>query len=134
MICEKKEYRIIVRTEFEGLHSWKNAPEEVSYLKNQHRHIFHVEATISVTHNDRELEFIMVKHEINSAISDHIAHCVEVAEHDDTHEVNLGSCEMMCDVILGHLQNKYGPRYYDIKVFEDGENGGEVICDMEVLK
>ena len=59
----KKTY-ITVRTEFEGFHRYPNAGEidsRIKFLENEHRHIFKVEVTASVTHNDRELEFFLVK-------------------------------------------------------------------------
>lgn len=124
-----EDCRIIVRTQFEGLHLWADAPDEVGYLRSQHRHIFKVEATISVTHDDRELEFIMVQHTINDIISEYVQN--KLAEVDGVlSRVNLGSCEMMCRYIITKLAEKYGHRYYDVKVFEDGENGGQLIVDM----
>lgn len=117
---------VVVRTEFEGLHLWADAPEEVGYLRSQHRHIFNVEARISVTHNDRELEFIMVKHRINKMISDYVE--AKLAEcGGDQSKVNLGSCEMMCEHLIEKLFELYGDRYYEVSVYEDGENGGKVI-------
>ncbi len=124
-----EECCIIVRTEFEGLHLWADAPDEVGYLRSQHRHIFKVETTITVTHDDRELEFIMVKHTLDDIINNY-----KQSKLDEVNgvlaDVNLGSCEMMCRHIISKLAEKYGERCYDVKVFEDGENGGELIMDL----
>lgn len=123
-----EECRVIIKTQFEGLHLWADAPDEVGYLRSQHRHIFYVEATISVTHDDRELEFIMVQHTLNNIIDSY-----KRAKLDEVNgvlkDVNLGSCEMMCRHIIEKLTEKYGNRYYGVKVSEDNENGGELIID-----
>ena len=42
---------VVVKTEFEGFHSWEDAPDEVSFLRNLHRHIFHVTAKWKVNHD-----------------------------------------------------------------------------------
>ena len=39
---------IVVRTSFEGIHQYTNAPEEVDFLRHPHRHMFYVEAEIEV--------------------------------------------------------------------------------------
>src|SRR5882672_2854906 len=50
---------------FEGIHCWPACPfEEVSYLRDPHRHIFHITAYKEVCHDDRDVEFIMLKHGI----------------------------------------------------------------------
>lgn len=106
---------ITVRGQYVGFHAYKDAPDEVAFLRNSHRHIFKWQATISVTHDDRELEFFMVKNHIES----------QILPFNLTG--NLGSCEMQAEFILEGLVNKYGPtRHYIISVSEDGENDGLV--------
>src|SRR5574344_266709 len=61
-------YGVIVKTQFEGIHKYPEAPKEVEYLKYPHRHIFYVEVEIETFHDDRELEFIMVKHALDEYI------------------------------------------------------------------
>ena len=39
-------YGIIVKTQFEGIHCFPEAPEEVEYLAYPHRHIFGIELEI----------------------------------------------------------------------------------------
>ncbi|MCK5019409.1 MAG: hypothetical protein KAS32_20290, partial [Candidatus Peribacteraceae bacterium] len=49
----------------EGTHSWPACPyEEVAYLRDDHRHIFHIKAHMQVNHDDRDVEFIILKHQI----------------------------------------------------------------------
>lgn len=104
---------IKVKTRFEGFHSYPDAPERVAFLKNTHRHMFYIEATIEVFHDDRELEFFLVKEVLDKEI------IIYVGLGD------LGSCEMIGDKILDGLINTYGEkRYYSVEVSEDGENSG----------
>ena len=48
------------------MHQWENCPiEEVAYLKDLHRHTFFIECKKEVTHDDRDIEIICFKREIN---------------------------------------------------------------------
>lgn len=108
---------IVVRTEFEGFHYYPGASEidpRISFLENTHRHIFKVSVKISVTHDDRELEFFLVKWALNDFIK--------------SGNQNNKSCEMIAGEILNnHLIKSYGPdRVYQVIVSEDGESDGIV--------
>lgn len=105
---------IIVRTSFEGMHQYKDAPEEVKFLRDLHRHIFYIEAEMEVSHNDRELEFIMVKRGIEKFIKDDILFSDGV------------SCEQMAEAIIKYLIYRYGERQMIVGVYEDNENGGKI--------
>lgn len=110
-------YRTItVRTQFKGLHAYENAPENVAFLRANHRHLFKVEATISVNHDNRDLEFFTVQDELERLILPFI-----------TLQKNLGSCEMIAERIATGLINLYGvDRDYKVMVSEDGESDGTV--------
>lgn len=107
---------IKVRTEFEGFHHYPNAGSidpRIKFLENEHRHMFKVEVKISVTHLDRELEFFLVKWSLQEFIQ----------SGDQNHK----SCEMIAtDILNNHLLPKYGERYYEVVVSEDGESDGIV--------
>lgn len=109
---------INVQTQFEGFHKYDNAPAEVEFLKYPHRHIFYVDISIEVFHDDRELEFIMVKRMIEDYIK-------STYQPESTGEmVLLGSCEMIAEDILVLLIESFGSsRAYSVCVSEDGENG-----------
>lgn len=104
---------IVVRTNFEGIHQYTNAPEEVDFLRYPHRHIFYVEAEIEVKHDDRELEFVIVKRAINRFLF------------GKPFTVQY-SCEQMAKDIIGMLEEKFGERHITVGVYEDNENGGKV--------
>ena len=106
---------IIVRTSFEALHQWKDCPiKEVDFLKYPHRHIFHVEAKFQVTHNDRDKEFIVAKRRLTEFVRDTF----------EGKSLGSTSCEMMCEAIYKEFK-LFGLK--SVKVFEDDENGAELI-------
>jgi hypothetical protein len=96
---------------FEGIHCWPECPfEEVKYLRDPHRHIFHIKAHKQVFHDDRDVEFIMLKHQVETYLRDTYPRG----------RMGLTSCEM-----LGReLMNKFG--LIEVEVSEDGENGAIV--------
>ena len=56
---------IFINTQTEFIHQYKDAPKEVSYLRYPHRHLAHIKVEIEVFHNEREVEFIMLKHRVD---------------------------------------------------------------------
>jgi hypothetical protein len=107
---------IKIRTQFEGFHYYPDAGSidpRIKFLENEHRHMFKVEAKISVEHLDRELEFFLVKWKLEQFIK--------------SGNQNHKSCEMIATEILEFLKNNYGVwRYYEVIVSEDGESDGIV--------
>ena len=111
--------RIIVKNRFEGYHLWRDAPDEVAFLREGHRHIFFVETRVEVSEDDRELEFFMVQHRINQILAE------EMPTTPDKAEWGL-SCEMMAKRILNRLREMYPKRPMGCIVSEDDENGAWV--------
>ncbi len=107
----------------EGIHKYPAAATDpnlatgdeydVSFLANPHRHIFHFRVWLSVTHNDRDVEFIQFKRWLEQLYSS--AQGVLSLDHK--------SCEMMSDELYDTISNKYPGREVWIEVSEDGENG-----------
>lgn len=106
---------VVIRTSFEGLHRWPDAPPAQQYLADLHRHIFKVKVTMSVEHDDRELEFIAVKTKLNEFLL-------------TSTFTTTDSCETMAVKIIGWLEINYGKREITVEVSEDGENGG-IVCN-----
>lgn len=110
--------KILVTTQFEGIHCWKQAWvfPEVQYLEHPHRHMFTVKVVLEVYHNDREVEFIMVKHLLNKAIASQV---------DEKGVWQLGghSCEYIAEWFLAIIENEYPGRFVEVSVLEDSENG-----------
>lgn len=107
---------IKVQNNFEGFHAWPKAPKEVDFLRNKHRHIFYVTATIEVLHNDRELEFFIVQRFIKKIIETKILGKPELRR----------SCEDIAETILDYLEAKYRGRMISVEVSEDRENSSVV--------
>lgn len=109
---------IEVKTQFEGIHCWPEAPDAVAFLRHPHRHMFHVTLRMPVKHNNRDLEFILVKRWLDDAIRG-------LFSHDPDGVCNLGrfSCEDIAVAIAGRARIVYNCPATDILVSEDGENG-----------
>ena len=101
---------IVAKTQVEFIHCWPEAPEEVKFLRDPHRHMLHIECKMSVKHNDRDLEFIMVKRQIEELLK------------NKKWELRT-SCEDVAEYLIDAIQYCYGKRKVVVSVFEDGENG-----------
>jgi hypothetical protein len=84
---------------------------DVSFLGYPHRHIFHFKVWISVTHDDRDIEFIQFKRWLLNLYKDSIL------------ALDYKSCEMMSQDLYDMISQKYPNREVWIEVSEDGENG-----------
>ena len=102
--------------EVEGVHRWETCDiHEVAYLKSPHRHVFKIKATKEVTHDDRDIEFIRLKHQIQGFMLDRF--------YDPIHRLSdfgTMSCEMIGKLLLDRFSLD------ECDVSEDGENGSIV--------
>ena len=106
-----KQKFIWVTFQKEGIHKYPDAPEGVEFLKYPHRHIFHFKVELEVFHDDRDVEFILFKRELEKLFA------------DGTLQLDYKSCEMIADDLALYINNKYPNRDLIITVSEDGENG-----------
>lgn len=112
---------IWVTFELEGIHCYPEAatnPElatgderDVSFLAHPHRHMFKFRVQISVTHDDREIEFIQFKRWLISLYN------------TGTLQLNHQSCEMLANSLMQKICERYPKKHGIIEVSEDGENG-----------
>lgn len=108
---------IYVTFQKEMIHSYPDAPEEVDYLKYPHRHMLHIKAEIEVFSHDREIEFIMLKHELEKHLN---------------LDASTNSCEKIAQELLNYIQMRYTyERDVEIIVSEDGENGCRLVYRRE---
>jgi hypothetical protein len=113
---------IFVKTEFAGIHCWPDAPEEVAFLRNPHRHIFKIKVTIPII-KDRQLEFFMVKNRIEK----YLFLTNQFTEHQsDIPNLEAMSCERIATEILKFLKKEYNIKGIKVEVSEDLENGSIV--------
>ena len=89
--------------------------DDVSFLGVPHRHIFHFRVWIDVLHNDRDIEFIMFKREL------------EALYNDSLFLLDYKSCEMIAEDLIQYINNAYPGRAVEVGVSEDGENGAILI-------
>lgn len=110
---------ITIRLQVEGVHRWAKCPhEDVKFLRDFHRHIFHVECEKQVFHDDRDVEFILFKRELEKCYSD-----------EGPMSLNYQSCEMIARELAKYIQTKYPNRALSISVAEDNENGCELVWE-----
>ena len=109
------EKRIFVTFQKEGIHKYPGAPEGVEFLQYPHRHIFHFRVEIDVFHDDRDIEFILFKRELERLYSE--------GDGGSILELDYKSCEMIADDLSEYIYEKYPHRSFTITVSEDGENG-----------
>lgn len=107
---------IFVTFQKEGIHKYPAAAtdpklSDVAFLANEHRHIFHFCVKLEVFHQDRDLEFILVKRWLENLYG------------SGTLELNFKSCEMIADDLYSSIIGKWPGRWVQIEVSEDGENG-----------
>lgn len=108
----------------EGIHKYPAALEDpalatgdeydVSFLGYPHRHKFHFRVAISVTHNDRDIEFIQFQRWLENLYK------------EDVIQLDYKSCEMMSDDLFDQISAKYPGRDVKIEISEDGENGATI--------
>ena len=100
--------------QIEGTHNWPNCPfDEVGYLRDPHRHVFHIKAHKVVNHDDRDTEFIMLKGQIQRYINQKYCSIL-----------NQTFCEfgaMSCEMLARELIDEFG--LCRCEVNEDNENG-----------
>lgn len=114
---------VVATTQFEGIHRYPEAPSEVAYLRIPHRHMFGVVVEMEVFGDDREVEFIMLKHTIDGWLDNQYPKTYGVWEMDTL------SCEQVASKLVEFLRHKYcypKERWMAVTVTEDGENGAVV--------
>jgi len=121
MMTTPRKRMIFVQFQKEGIHKYPAAltdpalatgdEYDVSFLGYPHRHIFEFQVWISVTHNDRDVEFLQAKR------------WLEKLYDQKTLQLNYRSCEMISEELYEKIIDKWPGREIWIEVSEDGENG-----------
>ena len=112
----RKQKFIWVTFQKEGIHKYPDAPEGVEFLRHPHRHIFHFRVDIEVFHDDRDIEFILFKRELEALYDGGRVNA-------STLQLDYKSCEMLADDLAEYIQDNYPGRDLKISVSEDNENG-----------
>jgi hypothetical protein len=111
----------------EGVHKYPAAASDpklaaVSFLANEHRHIFHFRVELEVFHDDRDVEFILLKRELEGLYN------------TGTLQLNNMSCEMIARELLDYINQYYPGRDSTIQVSEDNENGCTLVYKKDATQ
>ena len=110
------KYSVVVTFSIEGFHCWPAAADifpEVAFLSDRHRHMFGFRCYATVTHTDRDKEFILLNREIKRCLQLNFE-----KDADGVLEFGAMSCEAIGEFLLGQF-----PELYKVEVWEDFENG-----------
>lgn len=121
-----------VKLSVEGMHYYSDASEKhglpMKFLEFPHRHMFHIEVRVSVKHDNRDKEFILLKREVIEYL-----HSKYYQEEFNVLDFRKMSCEMIAKdlMFVFHADS--------VKVSEDDENyalvsleDGECYCDDDI--
>lgn len=98
----------------DGTHNWPACDVPgVEFLRDPHRHMFHIKAYAAVNHDDRDIEFIALKRQIHQYFA-------EQANEYGSVEFGAKSCEMIANDLIDRFNLTC------CEVNEDGENGAVV--------
>ena len=105
---------VICALQVEGFHCWPNAPDdpEVAFLRDRHRHVFHIRMEFKVRHNDRQIEIIQMQRRVKRHLE----------------RIYGSPCEFggrSCEDIATHLLKHYDAA--SVEVLEDGYGGARVV-------
>lgn len=114
--------KVIVTNNFRGYHKYADAPRDVAFLREMHRHIFNVKTTIEVFHNERDIEFFQLQNHIERFVRCRYEH----AHGDFIEGIYINSCESLAESIMNNLHEIYPGRRVRVEVWEDNENGAIV--------
>lgn len=123
---ERMRRKIWVTFKRKGYHKYPAAgtnPKlaDVSYLANEHRHLFGFKVSIEVKHDDREIEFHQFLNWIEGLYDEGIL------------QLDYKSCEMMAEDLFRSIVAVYPGRAIEIEVNEDGECGAVCSWDANEL-
>jgi hypothetical protein len=112
----KKNVEVWCTLQLEATHNWPECPfEEVDYLRVPHRHLFFIKAYANVHHDDRDVEFIKLKHSVTEYLKEHYWN-----EQKKLHVLGKTSCEMLASELCTVFNLSR------CEVSEDNENGAIV--------
>lgn len=101
---------VFCRFQVEGWHQW---PAAKDYLQYPHRHMFHFDIGISVTNNDREVEFIEMKRQFKGEVARWLS---------PGNRLDI-SCEELAERCVFMAHRMFNSNRIYAEVSEDGENG-----------
>jgi hypothetical protein len=122
-----KTIYLVINTQFAAVHHWPlcDIEHSQSYLRHPHRHLFFIRMKWQVSHENRELEFIELKNQVDDFLRN--KYDTFKKQRYSTPFVGSTSCEELACILLEAFPNAFYCR-----VMEDNENGAEVIISRPV--
>ena len=103
---------VITKNYIEGFHCYPDAPSPVSFLRQEHRHVFHVECGLAVNGDNREVEIFTRQDQVAGYFSDTFGTPARFGSL---------SCEAISRLVLEAFED-----CDHVKILEDGEGGAIV--------
>jgi len=117
---------LIINLRVPGFHKWENAPEEHAYLKNLHRHEFHIKVEMLADRN-RKWEFIDIKSQLTLWLYENFPSDINTSDSISLEDMPKQSCEGFAEVIAKEfVAENYTCSKIRVTVLEDGENGARI--------
>lgn len=105
---------VIVKFDMDGFHYYPNAPQEVRFLQNPHRHTFAITAAFRVTDLNREIEIFIMRNKMQQFLS---------GQYGNPCHFGSMSCEMIAAVLVDKFMD-YGLDY--VEVWEEATGGARI--------
>ena len=86
---------VIVQLSQEGFHNYPDAPFEVKFLADKHRHTFIIKLGYQVSHNNREKEIFLMRDEVRYVLTEFYGNPCEFGSM---------SCEMIAQELFEHFE------------------------------
>lgn len=106
---------VICAIDVEGFHRWPDAPDNLDYLRDRHRHIFQIRMEFEVSHGDREIEINERQQEIREWLTAKYT--------PDNRACEFGN--LSCEHIAEELLITFGAA--SCQVLEDGYGGAKIV-------
>jgi hypothetical protein len=111
------KYYSRIRVYVEGYHYWPDAPADVCFLRNKHRHVFIIDVCVESGPN-RNVEFFTFSNVVKRIINKGYNVCS-----DGSIDFGEDSCETIARYIYEKL-SEMGFKVKRVEVSEDGFNAG----------
>jgi hypothetical protein len=118
-----------IKTQYEALHGWDDAPAPVGFLRHPHHHIFKFRLELTFEGSpSRPLEFFLVKKELDKAIREVFLDFGVHLHGDSLFNFIDTSCEQIASYVLERLPKWAGVLSKRLRVQEDDNHYAEVSC------
>ena len=114
LIKSRMKKTVILDFDVEGYHFYPNAPKQVSFLENNHRHLFQIRVGYKVSFLNREKEIFIQQDFLKGYLYE---------SYGSPCNFENMSCEMIAQDLLEFIVEDGG---IWVEVFEDGKGGAKV--------